>query len=238
MTATVPAFAMASIPSLDTSSRCEMASQLNSRQAIFEEKEGFSLFVKHNLGTILLPRCSADTVLRHGNWFWNHNVERLSISAVFDRRQRHLSRKRRQCFPLSKRLQPPKLQPVATACQWRLPLLLRQFFLCVNIFYVKAFFKKKIITYLGMEWAPKKVEEISMGTLARAASSTLSILISVDVSRPYPDLHSTVVVPKSQLLTSCHALFDKEYLSSTSFEDDLWAKTVILPQRPPWFFLP
>ena len=51
-------------------------------------------------------------------------------------------------------------------------------------------------TYLGTECAPRKVEEISIGKFFLAFSRTVSILISVEASRPYPDLHSTVVVPK------------------------------------------
>lgn len=50
-----------------------------------------------------------------------------------------------------------------------------------------------------MEWAPQKVDDISIGVLARTVSKTLSIFTSVSTLRPYPDLHSTVVVPAESI---------------------------------------
>ena len=58
--------------------------------------------------------------------------------------------------------------------------------------------KINIFPYLGTEWAPQKVDDISIGWLCLAFSSTRSIFISLCRSNPYPDLHSAVVVPKSK----------------------------------------
>ena len=55
-------------------------------------------------------------------------------------------------------------------------------------------------SYLGTAWAPQNVEDIEIGTFGRAFSKTWSIFNSVSVSSPYPDLHSTRVVPETNLI--------------------------------------
>ena len=52
------------------------------------------------------------------------------------------------------------------------------------------------MTYLGTECAPQNVDDISMGRFFLAFSNTRNILTSFCTSKPYPDLHSAVVVPK------------------------------------------
>ena len=54
--------------------------------------------------------------------------------------------------------------------------------------------------YFGTEWAPQNVDDISIGSSFLAFSRTWSILTSFWTSKPYPDLHSAVVVPKTQYM--------------------------------------
>lgn len=78
----------------------------------------------------------------------------------------------------------------------------------------------------GLECAPRNVTTGRDGSdgSRRARSSTRRSFSSAPNSRPYPDLHSTVVVPVRDILCGVALRYDKDYISGSLNGEKLRSK--------------